>query len=141
MTAFANITINDGAASPVARTFSARSIADGIAKWQETTGGIAVGFPTITASLREPLKNQKNGARVYRGTLKITYPVLEVVNASTYNGITPAPTKAYDCVMNVDFTFPERSTQQDRKHARAFLANALAQADLKALIEDLSMVY
>lgn len=141
MTAFATITINDGAATPVARTFTARRIDDGVAKWQEITGGIAVGFPTITASLREPLRNQKNGARVYRGTLKVVYPVLEVVNASTYNGITPAPTKAYDCTMNVDFTFPERSTQQDRKHIRALMANALAQADLKALIEDLNMVF
>jgi len=71
----------------------------------------------------------------------VVYPVLEVVHASTYNGITPAPTKAYECVMNVEFTFPERSTQQDRKHARAFMANALAQVDLKALIEDLNMVF
>lgn len=139
MTAFANITINDGQATPVAHTFTARKIQDGIAKWQDISGGIAVGFPTVTASLREPLKGSK--MPMYQVTLNITVPKLETVNASTYNGITPAPTKAYDCVAKVTLLIPERSVTQDRKDLRAYLANALAQADLKAMIEDLNFVY
>lgn len=140
MTAFANLTINDGQATPVAHTFTARRIDGGIAKWQDISSGIAVGFPTITCSLKEPVKGP-NGNRAYRGILKVTLPILETVNASTYNGITPAPTKAYDVEMITTFSFPERSTTQDRKNIRAYLANALAQADLKSLIEDLNFVY
>lgn len=140
MNAFSSLTINDGQGTPVAHTFTARRIDSGIAKWQDISGGIAVGFPTITASLREPAKNG-NGSRVYRGQIKVVLPVLEVTNPSTYNGITPAPTKAYDCIMVTDFTFPERSDAQTRKNVRAYMANALANTDLKALIEDLNFVY
>lgn len=139
MTAFANISINDGQATPVAHTFTARRLDAGVAKWQDISGGIAVGFPTLTASLREPIKGSK--VPVYKATLKITLPVLEVVNSSTYSGITPAPTKAYDVIANVDIIMPERSVLQDRKNIRAYLVNALAQADILSMIQDLNMVY
>lgn len=139
MTAFTNITINDGQGTPVAHTFTARKIENGTAKWQDISGGIAVGFPTITAALREPIKGQPIPA--YKATIKIVVPVLETVSNSTYSGITPAPTKAYDVTAVLEMVMPERSVAQDRKNLRAYVANALAQADLKALIEDLNFVY
>lgn len=139
MTAFANITINDGQATPVAHTFTARRIADGLAKWQDISGGIAVGFPTLTVSLREPVPGTKDP--MYKATFMWKVPKLETVNASTYSGITPAPTKAYECACKIEFSFPERSVTQDRKDLRAYVANSLAQLDLKALIEDLNFVY
>lgn len=139
MTAFATISLNDGQATPVAHSFTARRLDAGVAKWQDISGGIAVGFPTISASLREPLKGSK--IPVYKAVIKVTLPVLEVVNSSTYSGITPAPTKAYDCFATLELVLPERSVLQDRKNLRAYIANALAQADLKSLIEDLGMVY
>lgn len=139
MPAFANISLNDGQATPVSHTFTARRIAEGIAKWQDTSSGIAVGFPTVTASLREPVPGNK--ARNYRLTLKFAVPTLETVSNSTYSGITPAPTKAYECLCNVEFILPERSITQNRKDIRAYVANALAQVDLKSMIEDLAMVY
>lgn len=139
MTAFVNITLNDGQATPVAHTFAARRITEGIAKWQDVSSGVAVGFPTVTASLREPVKGSK--VPVYRAEIVITVPKLETVNASTYNGITPAPTKAYDCVAKLTLLLPERSETAVRKDMRAYLANALAQADIKTMIEDLAFVY
>lgn len=139
MTAFASITINDGQATPVAHTFTARRISDGIAKWQDISGGIALGFPTLTASLREPVKGSK--IPTYRAEINLSVPKMETVNASTYNGITPAPTKAYEVVAKLTLLIPERSVSQDRKDIRAYMANALAQLDLKALIEDLNFVY
>lgn len=139
MTAFTNITINDGQATPVAHTFTARRIDAGIAKWQDLSSGIAVGFPTITATLREPVRGNKSS--IYKANVKITLPVLEVVNSSTYSGITPAPTKAYEVVANLEILMPERSTLADRKNIHAYLVNALNQLDLKAMITDLNMVY
>ncbi|YP_010769651.1 coat protein [ssRNA phage SRR6960803_9] len=139
MTAFANITLNDGQAPPVAHTFIPRRIDQGVAKWQDTSGGIAVGFPTITASLREPIKGSKSP--VYKATIKIVYPVLETVSNSTYSGIAPAPTKAYDCVGTVELLLPERAVLQDRKNLRAYVANVLTQVDIKSLVEDLGMIY
>lgn len=137
MTAFTTITINNAAA--VAKTFTARRIDNGVAKWQDISGGIAVGYPTITASLREPIRGSKNPS--YKATLKIVAPKLEVVNASTYNGITPAPTKAYDIIVNIDVIIPERSVTLDRQDAIAFAKNAMAQADIKAMLEDLNFVF
>lgn len=141
MTAFTNLSINDGQASPVAHTFTARRIDAGVAKWQDISGGIPVGFTTLRASLREPVKGQKNGSAVYKVVIDLVIPTLETVSNSTYSGILPAPTKAYDCVCRIEMMLPERSALQDRKNLRAYIANALGQADLKALIEDLNMVY
>lgn len=61
MTAFAALTaINDGQATPVAHTFSPVSIdAAGIAKWVDRVGGISIGFPTVTLSVREPSKSSR----------------------------------------------------------------------------------
>lgn len=139
MTAFANITLNDGQATPVAHTFSARRIENQVAKWQDISIGQAVGFPTLRASLREPIKGSK--IPCYKAVIDISVPTLEVVNASTYNGITPAPTKAYDHLATVSFIMPERGTLQERKNVLAYLANALAQIDLKSMVTDLNMVY
>lgn len=139
MPAFAPIVINDGQAVPVAHTFAARRLVDGIAKWQDVSSGIALGFPTITASVREPVKGSK--IPTYRVEIDFWNPKMETVNASTYNGITPAPTKAYDCIGKLTLLLPERSTTNDRKDLRAYIANALAHADVKSLIEDLAMVY
>lgn len=139
MNAFASLTINDGQATPVAHTFTARRIENSLAKWQDISSGIALAFPTITATLREPIKGQK--VPMYKGTLVFSVPKMETVNASTYNGITPAPTKAYECQARVEFLMPERSTLADRKDLRAYVANALANVDLKAMLEDLNMVY
>lgn len=139
MTAFATITINDGQAAPVAHTFTARRIDQSVAKWQDISSGIAVGFPTITASLREPVRGGKNS--IYKANVKIVLPVLEVVNSSTYSGITPAPTKAYDVIANFEVLMPERSTLADRKNIHAYVVNALNQVDLKSMIVDLNMVY
>jgi hypothetical protein len=139
MTAFANITLNDGQATPVAHTFTARRILNNVAKWQDLSSGYAVGFPTVEATLREPVPGSK--IPCYKCTININAPKLETVNASTYSGITPAPTKAYDVLAKVEFILPERSALQDRKDILAYCANALAQADLKAMVQDLNMVY
>lgn len=139
MTQFANITLNDGQATPVAHIFTARRMDGAVAKWQDISGGQAVGFPTLRASLREPLKGSKIPA--YKVVIDIAVPTLEVVNASTYNGITPAPTKAYDHIAQISLTLPERGTLAERKNLRSYIANALAQVDLRSMIEDLNMVY
>jgi hypothetical protein len=139
MTAFQTITLNDGQGTPVAHTFKARRIDAGIAKWQDVSSGVAQGFITVTASLREPVKGSK--IPTYKAELNLYYPKLETYNAETYNGITPAPAKAYDCVAKLTFLLPERSSTSDRQDIRAFMANALAQSDIKAMIEDLDFVF
>jgi len=138
MTQFADVVINDGAATPVAHTFTARRIDAGVAKFQDIASGIAVGFPTILVSLREPVKGSK--IPMYKAVLKWIVPKMEVVNASTYNGITPAPTKAYDVTATMEILIPERSVTQDRKDLVAYITNTLGHATFKAIITDLNYV-
>lgn len=86
-------------------------VAPGVARWVDRSGGIPVGYPSVHMSMRPPTKN---GARVFKFTLKLSIPTLEQTSASTASGIQPAPTKAYDCTVVAEFLLPERSTQAER---------------------------
>jgi len=69
-------------------------------------------------------------------------PILEVTSPSTSSGIQPAPTKAYDCFVNVDFVNPERSTAQNRKDLVTLLRNSLAAGGvIDTCVQNLESVY
>ena len=139
MTAFAALTaINDGQATPVAHTFSPVSIdAAGIAKWVDRVGGISIGFPTVTLSVREPSKS----SRAYKVTRKIVLPVLEVTSASTATGIQPAPTKAYELINTSEWVLPERSSLADRANLLAYAKNIDALAVVQDAIKNYDPVF
>jgi hypothetical protein len=104
----------------------------------DRVGGIAVGYPILSISLRAPLAK---GARVYKCTVKLLSPTLEVTSPSTGTGIQPAPTKGYDCTFIGDFLLPERATKANRADIIAYARNALAHATVKTVIEELENVY
>lgn len=138
MSAIASMTINDGQATPVAHTFAPVTITpEGVAFWADRASGIALGYPKISASLREPTAN----SRVYKLTLKIVTPVLEVTSPSTASGIQPAPTKAYDLTAVVDMLLPERSSLAERKNIAAYLKNTLANAIFTNMVENFEAVF
>jgi len=83
----------------------------GVAKWVDKSGGIPVGYPTFTLSVREPTK----ASRVYKVTAKLDLPTMDVTSPSTGSGIQPAPSKAYSCGCVMEFLLPERSTNAERK--------------------------
>jgi hypothetical protein len=138
MSAIAALTLADGQASPVNHTFSPVKVdAAGVAKWVDRVGGIALGYPTITMSVREPSK----GSRNFKVTRKIVIPVLEVTSPSTATGIQPAPTLAYNLIQNTEWVLPERSTLAQRKDLIAFAKNFDANAVLTAAVQDNDAVY
>lgn len=138
MTAIAALTLNNGETTPVAKTFNPVNIdANGVAKWADRSGGVALGYPIITYSLKSPNKD----SRAYKLTAKVTLPVLEQTSPSTSTGIQPAPTLAYNVLATVEFAMPERSTQQQRKDVRAFLANFVANSVVTAGVNDFESVY
>jgi hypothetical protein len=146
MPALAAITINDGAATPVAHTFNPSGPdKNGVNYFYDRSGGIAVGFPSVSIDLREPRPVQAGGAslasRLYRATVKVVYPVLEVTSPTTGTGIQPAPTKSYDMTVRMEFLLPERSTLQNRKDILAFAKNILANANVTSLVQDLESIY
>lgn len=146
MPALAAITINDGAATPVAHTFSPSGPdKNGVNYFYDRSGGIAIGFPMISIDMKEPAPASATGVsktnRVYRSTVKIVMPVLEVTSPSTGTGIQPAPTKAYDLMFRGEFISPERSTLQNRKDILAYAKNLLAHSMTTSLVQDFESVY
>jgi len=132
MSAIAALVLADGQATPVNHTFTPRGVKNAIAKWQDISGGVVAGYPTITFSLREPTKASK----ATKVTAKIVVPTLEVTSPSTATGIQPAPTKAYDNLCNIEFVFNERSSQAQRKDLAAYVKNYLASAAFQAALND-----
>lgn len=137
MAAIATLVLADGATTPVNHNFDPVNISGDIAKWSDRAGGIALGYPTITQSLRNPSATSRN----YRLQIKVVTPVLEVTSPSTSTGIQPAPTKAYDLLANIEFVLPERSTQQQRKDVLAFVKNMLANAVVTNAVNNFESVY
>lgn len=138
MTAIAALTINDGAAPPVAHTFNPVNIDNaGVARWADRIGGIAVGFPVVSLSMRQPTA----GSRAWKLVGKVVVPTLEVTSPSTGTGIQPAPTKAYDVLASFEMVLPERSTLQQRKDGLAFFRNFLANAVITTSVENFESVY
>jgi len=147
MPQLANVVINDGAATPVARTFSpGLKGTDGMQRWFEKTSVNAIGFWTLGQKFREPLTpkggvRSSDQSRMYQTTIKVQLPVLETTSAATGTGIPPAPTVAYTPWVEVTFSLPERSTVQDRKHLRLLLINYLSHANAVATIEQLEPIF
>jgi hypothetical protein len=139
MTAIAALTLADGATTPVNHTFSPVNIDQaGVARWADRAGGVALGFPVVSFSMRNPTKSSRN----YRITAKVNVPVLEQTSPSTATGIQPAPTKAYDLIFNGEFILPERSTAQQRKDLLAYVKNYFANAAvIPAAVENFESVY
>lgn len=132
MAAIGTVIINDGAATPVAHTFSPVGInSDNVAFWDDRSPAFPVGFNALSASLRKP--NTGSGAKNYKAQLKLVLPTLEVG--------TTVPTKAYDMLATVEFVMPQQGTLQNRKDLYALLKNAISHATFKALVEDLENVY
>lgn len=138
MTAIAALTLADGQATPVSKTFAPVNIdTNGVARWADRSGGIALGYPSVTFSSKAPTKT----SRSYKVTAKVVVPVLEQTSASTATGIQPAPTLSYSLIANVEFVLPERSTLQNRKDLLAYLRNYLASGVINAGIQDFESVY
>lgn len=145
MPALASITINDGQATPVAHTFNpVGPDKNGVQFYHDQSGGIAIGFPSISLDLKVPgqaIPGQSSKAsRVYRASFKMILPILEVTTSSA-TGIEPAPTKAYDLTVKGEFILPERSTLDNRKDILAYARNLLATTVISALVHNLEKVY
>lgn len=137
MPAIGTITINDGAGTPVAHSFTPSGIAGAIASYDDRVGGISVGFPHITISSVSPTKT----SRMYKARVKVVLPVLENISGTASNGFAPAPTKAYDLQFDGTFILPERSTLQNRKDLFAFVKNLMANAVMTAVVENNEVIY
>jgi len=141
MPAISNIVINDGQATPVAKTFApAKTMADW-ALLEERSAGIFIGYNKLTFSLTRPQGPSKAASRNLKLSIKIETPKLENVTNSTISGIAPAPTISYRPVVELVATFPERCSLQDRKDLQAYIKNALNNAFVTQAFENYELPY
>lgn len=125
MSAQANITVFDGATTPVTHTFTAAGVfanpLEGmIAEWRE----ILASVPTYAqARIRTTQKQQKNG--VWRVAITVQVPVMESVSGQNAAGYTAAPKVAYVNSMSAVGYFHERATTAERRLVKQILANLL----------------
>lgn len=138
----ANIVINDGAATPVAHTFTPLGKDEKGVFWFEQVIPAPtnpLGAKRIGISLSRP----QNGNRLTgdaRAVVSLWSPVLETLGTNAA-GIVPPPTLAYVNTDRQTFTLAERSTAQERKDVRVLMKNLLDNALVVSMIESLQPVY
>lgn len=94
----------------------------GVARWADRSGGIPLLYPSLTMSVRQPT----SGSRVCRVVTKLVLPTADVTAPSTSTGIQPAPSKAYECLGQLELVLPERSTQAERNKLRSLFLSVLS---------------
>jgi len=125
----APITINDGAATPVATTFSVEAENGITYTFAERSNGVAIGFRRLSVSTKLATGN----AVTNRAKYAVELPVTTVIN-----GVTQL---AYTLRANVDVILPVASTDAERKNLFAFLTNGLQHALVRGAVRDLDPVY
>lgn len=133
------ITINDGQATPVAHNFSPVRIDEkGVATFFDRSGGIAIGFPRLTVSLREPVERARAGMtsdtkRNYRCVITIDRPTLDTTST--------VPTVAHIHSSRLQLDMPEAGTEGERKDLIAYNVNGLNSVPIGAVIKTLESFY
>jgi len=124
MSQIADITVFDGAATPVSHTLKAISVTreKGIieALWREAKAGVPV-----YAQVRATMKMQRNNSGVWRTECRVVVPVMESVSGQNAAGYTAAPKVAYENTVVMTGFFHERSDDAGRRLARQLAANIL----------------
>jgi len=119
----ANITVFDGAATPVSHTFTGEEVArladnSVVAKYKETSLTLpdyACNRITITK------RKLKNGLQ--RIETRVEVPVMEAINAQNSSGYTAPPKVAHVVSAALVVFAHDRSTETDRRLARQILVN------------------
>jgi phage tail tape-measure protein len=132
MSARGNIVINDRAGTPVAHTYTPDGDdKNGVHLYSEK-GSVPAGNPKYSISLR-------NSAGRYRGSIRLAIPV---VQTQTINGVS-APVVVRTAYVEVNTSFDQLSSTQERADAIGLMANSLAaaQTQLNDLLVNLSDIY
>ena len=129
MASFADITLADGSATPVAHTFKVKTSSGRVATWEDRVSGIPVSYNKL-------IVETKDNETVRRVKLSLAVPTLEAVSGTNQAGFTPAATVAYVHRVNVEFMLPQRGIAANRKDILAYVKNALSNATLAAIVTD-----
>jgi hypothetical protein len=123
MSQIANITVFDGASTPVSHTLVPVSVtrANGkvTAEWRE----VLASLPTI-AQIRVAMTLEKTArSGVYKAETRVVVPVMESVSGQNAAGYTAAPKVAYENTVVLTGWFHERSDVAGRRLVRQLAVN------------------
>lgn len=124
MAQMANITVFDGAATPVSHTLVAVSVTkeNGVVKahWRENATGVPV-----DAQIRATMTLQQRNSGIYQADVLVEVPVQETIGSQNSAGYTAAPKVAYVNTLRCQGLFHSRSDVIGRRLARQILVNLL----------------
>jgi len=123
------LSINNGAATPVAKSFAPERVAPESSVFTERTPAVSAGFPKL--AVRYSAASAKRTTN--RVDLDVDLPVLQTVN-----GINSV---AYTGRFRGYFVIPDTMTALERADLHAFVANALQNTQVKAVVKDLDPMY
>lgn len=120
--AIADMTINDGQATPVSHNFEVARVGSDFVQFEDRVNGVYVGYNRLTLQMVRPKGASSDGNRNLKLLLKVETPILEEVSAggSSPQGYTPAPKVAYRLVSECKFTVPERASLAELADLFAF---------------------
>lgn len=124
-----SLSINNGAGTPVAKTFAPERVAPENSVFTERSAASSAGFYRLTVGF-SAANSQRPTNRV---DLSLSLPVLQTVNG--VNSV------AYTGLFKGYFVIPDTMTAAERADLHAFVANALDVAIVKAVIKDLDPMY
>lgn len=123
------LTINNGAATPVAKSFAPEQVAPSLSTFTERTATSSAGFVRLGVGLSPA----KSGRPTNRVDVTLDMPVLQ-----TINGVN---TVAYVGRFKGYFVIPDTMTAAERADLAAYVANALDVTAVRAVIKDLDPLY
>lgn len=139
-----NIVIADANAAPVNHTFAPNGFDTKTNNywWVDSSQSNALGYWKIGVSLTRPpeaVGRQSSQDRNYRVKVQVLEPVLANITNSTVSGIAPVPTLAYSMRSYHEFVLAEAGTSLDRKNIGKMSPLILQNAQILAVIENLSI--
>lgn len=137
MAQIATISINDGAATPVAHVFNP------IQSVPPTFRRNSVAGQSVVA--QERLLIQTILAKTVNGVNKVQFelviPVAEVPAGGAATGYVAPPAVAHEMRCKMEFFFHQRSEKQGRKDLRTLISNLMLNAQVVSAIDDLEQPF
>jgi len=123
------IILDDGAATPVATTFSPEKVTPEISVFADRLSGISLAFRRLRCAFSPSTPNRPTNRSMY----EVIVPVTNVVD-----GVTVV---AFTMRAKLEFVLPDGSTDQQRKDLYAFMLNGMSNALVRGNLRDLDPLY
>lgn len=121
------VVLNDGQTTPAAVTFSPVDITQGVSLLVDDSAATPQGRRQLTLSCL------KAGSGAYRASVKITDPILEVVDGKTV--------VVDNNIVTISYRLSEKSSEADRADLSAFAENISKNALFREMVKKLTNAY